>query len=103
MDLILKNLVSRVKFLRENNEQTRVVSREEKRLYLMACSQQLRDLAQIMIETGMRPEEICRLEKCNVNLEKNYVFVPHGKTKVAPKNSFIEESERGFKFPYNKH
>ena len=83
MDVIIKNPVSRVKFLREDNEQTRVVSREEERVYLMACSQPLRDVALIMIETGMRPEEVCRLEKCNVNLEKNYVFVPHGKTKAA--------------------
>ncbi len=82
-DYLIKNPVSRVKFLREDNEQTRVVNREEERLYLIACSQPLRDVAQIMIETGMRPEEVCRLEKCNVSLEKNYIFIPYGKTKAA--------------------
>jgi hypothetical protein len=48
--------VSRVKFLKEDNEQMRVVTPDEERLYLMACSQPLQDVATIMVETGMRPD-----------------------------------------------
>lgn len=36
-----------------------------------------------MIDTGMRPEEICRLERRNVHLDKGFVFIPYGKTKAA--------------------
>ena len=79
-DVLVKNPVSRVKFFKEDNEQMRVLTAEEERLYLMACSQPLQDVATIMIETGMRPEEVCRMERRNVHLDKGYTF---GKTKAA--------------------
>jgi integrase len=82
-DVIIKNPVSRVKFLKDGNEHTRVVSRDEERLYLMACSQPLQDLATIMIETGMRPSEVCALQWKDVNIEKGFVFIQEGKTKAA--------------------
>jgi integrase len=82
-DLIVKNPVSRVKFFAEDNSQTRVVSNEEERLYLMAASQPLQDFATVMIETGMRPEEVARIERRNVDLTQGYVFIPFGKTKAA--------------------
>jgi integrase len=82
-NVVLKNPVSQVKFLKEESDQMRVVSDEEERLYLMACSQPLRDVATLMIETGMRPEEVFRIERRNVHLDKNYVFNPFGKTKAA--------------------
>ena len=53
--ILLSNPVSKVKFFDENNGQTRVVSQEEERLYLMAASQPLRDFASVMADTGMRP------------------------------------------------
>lgn len=90
-DVLLKNPVSRVKFLKEDNESMRVLSAEEERLYLMACSQPLRDVATIMIETGMRPEEVCRMERRNVNLDKGYVFNPYGKTKAARRKLPLSE------------
>jgi integrase len=82
-DVLVKNPVSRVKFFKEENEQMRVVSADEERLYLMACSQPLQDVATIMVETGMRPEEVCRMERRNVYLDKGYIFNPYGKTKAA--------------------
>jgi integrase len=36
-----------------------------------------------MLETGMRPEEVYRVQPENVNLAENYLFNPHGKTKAA--------------------
>lgn len=83
LDVLVKNPVSRVKFLKENNEQTRVVTEDEERRYLMACSQPLRDVAVIMLETGMRPEEVCRMERRHVHLNEGYYFNPYGKTKAA--------------------
>jgi integrase len=49
----------------------------------MACSQPLRDVALIMLETGMRPEEVCRMERRHVHLNEGYYFNPYGKTKSA--------------------
>lgn len=82
-DVILKNPVSRVKFLAENNEQMRVLSPDEAKLYLLAASQPLQDIASLMLETGMRPEEVCRIRRENVHLEHGYLFNPHGKTNAA--------------------
>jgi integrase len=75
--------VGRVKLLAAHNEKTRVVSLEEERLYLAACGQPLRDIAVMMVETGMRPEELYRLRSENVNLEAGWIFNPYGKTKAA--------------------
>jgi len=83
LDVVASNPVSRVKFPPANNEQMRVLSFEEERLYLAACPQPLHDIAVMMIETGMRPEELYRLRRENINLEDGYVFNPHGKTKAA--------------------
>ncbi len=33
----------------------------------MACGQPLRDVATLMIETGMRPEEVCCIERRHVH------------------------------------
>jgi integrase len=74
---------SKVKFLDEDNEQTRVLTYDEQRLYLNAASQPLRDIATLMVETGMRPEEVYRLTREHVHLPDGYVFVPFGKTKAA--------------------
>jgi integrase len=49
----------------------------------MAASQPLQDFAAVMIDTGMRPEEIGRLERRNVFLSQGYLFIPFGKTKAA--------------------
>jgi integrase len=83
-DVLMKsNPVSRVKFFAENNEQMRVLSHDEARLYLLAASQPLQDVATLMIETGARPEEICRLRCEDINLAQGYLSVPFGKTKAA--------------------
>lgn len=83
LKVIVAPPVGRVKLLAANNEKTRVVSIEEERIYLAACPQPLHDIAVLMIETGMRPEELYRLRCENVNLEAGYVFNPYGKTKAA--------------------
>ncbi|CAN5461043.1 site-specific integrase [soil metagenome] len=80
---VLKNPVKGVKFLEEDNEQSRVLNAEEEKLYLLAASQPLQDIATIMIETGMRPEEVYRIRRENAHIEQGYVLVPFGKTKAA--------------------
>ena len=64
----MRNPVSRVNFLKEQNEQTRVLSYDEQELYLAAATSMLRDIATLMLETGMRPEEVYRIRPENVHL-----------------------------------
>ena len=78
-----QNPISEVKFLPEGNEQTRVLTYEEQHYYLAVCSDTLRDVAGLMLETGMRPEEIYRIRGNNVFLENAYLYIPFGKTKAA--------------------
>jgi integrase len=85
------NPVSHVKFLNEDNEQMRVLTPEEERTYLLAASQPLCDIATLMVETGMRPEEVCRIRRENVNLEHGYLFNPYGKTKAAKRKIPLSE------------
>jgi integrase len=78
-----KNPVSEVAFLAENNEQTRVLTFEEQRKYLQAAGEPLKSVATLMLETGMRPEEVFRITKANVSLDQGFVYIPFGKTKAA--------------------
>jgi len=63
--------------------QTRVVSVEEELAYLREASPLLRDIATIILQTGMRPEEVFRMEIRNINLAQRRIFNPFGKTKAA--------------------
>jgi integrase len=82
-DLLAKNPVSRVKFLAENNQQTRVLNYTEQQSYLSKASPVLRDVATLILETGMRPEEVYTLRPENVDLLKGHLQVPQGKTAAA--------------------
>jgi integrase len=85
------NPVSDVKFLAEDNEQMRVLTPDEEKTYLLAASQPLRDIATLMVETGMRPEEVCRIRRENVHLEHGYLFNPYGKTKASKRKVPLSE------------
>lgn len=85
------NPVSEVAFLNEENEQTRVISVDEEKLYLLSASQPLHDIAALIVETGMRPEEVYRIRRENVSLEHGYVFNPYGKTKAAKRKIPLSE------------
>lgn len=75
-------------------EQTheRVLSHGEETAYLGAAPSLLREFATIMLDTGMRPEEVCRMTWQNVHLEPvngsrfGYIHNPTGKTKRAKRN-----------------
>lgn len=85
-DGVLKSNPARfVGFLKEGNESGRVLNGDEERRYLAAASQPLRDYAVLLIETGVRPNELCRLGVRDVHLEgdKPYLVITDGKTKAA--------------------
>jgi integrase len=64
------------------------------RIYLLACSQPLQDVATLMLETGLRPSEIFQLKKSNVNLQQGYIQIFAGKTKSAQRRIPISETAR---------
>jgi integrase len=76
------------RFLDEDNLQNRTLSYEEEAVYLACCSQPLKDVATIIIQTGMRPEEVYRIKVENISVNANdpFLFNPKGKTAAARRN-----------------
>jgi integrase len=58
---------------------------------LKAAHPTLWDVATLIIETGMCPEEVFTIRKENVHLDKKYLFVPHGKTNFRRRNVPLTE------------
>jgi integrase len=83
---IQRNSVTGTRFLPEGSGSMRVVSHEEQEKYLAKASPLLRDVAALIVETGMRPEEVYTIREENVHLTRRYLFVPSGKTKFARRN-----------------
>lgn len=74
----------RVEFLPENRRE-RILTFTEERKYLAAARQPLRDVATIILEMGLRPEEVFEMYSRNMHVAANpaYVHVPDGKTPAA--------------------
>jgi integrase len=79
----LRNPVSKVKFLAENSQKDRVLTYAEQRAYLAAATDTLFDVATIILETGMRPEEVYTLRTSQIHLDRGFLQVVKGKTKAA--------------------
>ena len=80
---IRKNPVQDVGFLREGPGNMRIISHEEEERYLAAADPALRDVAILMLQTGMRPNEVFNIRSENVHLAARFIFIPHGKTSFA--------------------
>lgn len=88
----LRNPVSRVKFLAEQNEQNRVVTYGEQQAYFKSATEALRDVATLIVETGMRPEEVFNLQRAEVNLSEGFLVIPRGKTPAARRRISLTKS-----------
>lgn len=86
----LKSPTRKGMFAKEEG-QTRVVSVEEETAYLREASQPLRDIATVILHTGMRPDEAFRMEGRNVDLTRRTVFNPWGKTKAAKRTVPLDQ------------
>jgi len=91
---VAQNPVTQVKFFREWSNHTRVLSAEEEQRYLAVASPCLRDVAVVILETGMRPGEIFRLRTDDVDLNLRSVPIRTGKTANATRH--IPLTERAF-------
>jgi len=61
----------------------RIVSYAEERIYMQHADPLLRDVATIIVETGIRPGEIFSAHGEHLNLDERYIFIPTGKTRFA--------------------
>lgn len=91
-EYIVRNPVSGVSFLPEGPGSMRIVSHEEQQRYMAVANPLVRDVATLIVETGMRPEEVFTVRVENVYLEKRYLLVPSGKTRFARRNVPLTES-----------
>jgi integrase len=76
----------RVKMAGAEVRRDRVVGEQEFTNYLACASPLLADVATILNETGLRPDECHCLEWSEINFENNYLFIRHGKTPAARRN-----------------
>lgn len=80
--LLTDNPVSDVKMLTE--ERTfHVLTHDQEAMYLAECTQPLYDIAVLMIETGMRNDEVYSMKFQHVHLESRYYYNSNGKTPSA--------------------
>lgn len=95
-DVPLRNPISKsaARVRREDNEQTRVLTYDEQGKYLEKATPVLWDVATLMLETGMRPEEVYRIQPANVYLTENFLFNPYGKTKAAKRRIKLTETAK---------
>jgi integrase len=84
-----RNPVCDVRFLAEGPGNMRIVSHEEQQRYLSAASPLVHDVALVIAESGMRPEEVFRLQVEDLNLRERYLRVTKGKTRLARRNILL--------------
>jgi integrase len=65
------------------NQQERVLTYKEQRLCLAEATPVLRDVAGLILETGMRPKEVYTLQRPNIELARGFIKVTRGKTPSA--------------------
>ena len=56
---------------------------EEQAAYLAQASQPLRDIAEVILDIGLRPEEVFRVRVENIDFKQKTIVNPFGKTKAA--------------------
>lgn len=89
---IKKNPAAGTKLLPKNKRKFYVLTEDDERRYLMACTQPLQDIAVLMLETGCRPDELYNLKRQNVFIESGFLRVENGKTEAG--NRKIPLSDR---------
>jgi integrase len=73
-------------------QRERILDHGEEQFYLTAAKQPLRDVANVILDTGMRPEEVFRMSWPNVHFQPagkaryGYISNPLGKTQNARRN-----------------
>lgn len=72
-----------------------VLTIEEERAFFELASGDLADAARLMLEQGMRPDEVLSLAVADVDLEREELYIRRGKTKAARRTANLTaESKR---------
>jgi integrase len=79
----IANPTRNVEFLNEGPGRMRVITFEEEITYLAKASQPLKDIATVILDTGLRPEECFRIRVEHLDFVARTIFNPFGKTKAA--------------------
>ncbi len=88
-NILTKSPALEVKQLPENERKFHVLTVDEEKRYLFAAPQPLRDVALLMLETGMRPSEIYNLTRENVSIEKGFLNIEKSKTKSSNRRIWL--------------
>jgi integrase len=83
MGYSVKNPVVGVQMFPQPLDSMRVITFDEQASYLAGASDPLRGIAETMLDTGMRPEEVFRIKVENIDFKQRTIFNPFGKTKAA--------------------
>ena len=76
------NPVKGIEFFKEPRH-FRAISLEDEVAYLAKANQPLKDIARIILDTGMRPDEVFRIEFANIDFSQRTIFNTFGKTPAA--------------------
>jgi len=87
----LINVAPRISLAEEHAREATFTAEQQQEL-LRIAPQPLRDVAMLMFDTGMRPDEVLRMRAENIDWAKRVIFVPNGKTPNARR--FVPLSER---------
>lgn len=82
-NVLRENPAANIKMLPGNDLSFHVITSMEEKAYLETCQQPLKDVAELMFLTGMRPIEVFQLQQGDVFPEKKYLQVRKGKTKAS--------------------
>ena len=88
-DILVKSPAQEIKQLAENERKFHVLNRDDENIYLIACPQPLRDVATVILETGMRPKEIYHLKRENVSIEKGFLQIEDSKTRSSNRKVWL--------------
>jgi len=80
------NVRPKVSMLPGERKRETVVTAEQEQIYLQFCSELLRNVAVVLIDTGMRPDECYRMRWENIDWKDGNhgtVLITHGKTAAA--------------------
>jgi len=83
-----------VKLFPENPGTMRIISHEEEGQYLAQAPTLLEDIATLILETGMRPNEVFSARRENAKLDERFIFIPFGKSRFARRT--IPLTDRAF-------
>jgi len=83
------NPAQKVKQLPASDFSFHVLTEIEEKTYLLAAPPPLQDVALMMLETGMRCDEVYRIRRNEVFLDRNYLQVTSGKTAAAVRRVYL--------------